>query len=197
MIEEVWDCWACSALQGSYDDSWDYRTLLMEENLLLADADPGVAARAWLAHFEQTVPHALEQDFKEICSEETAEEYYVLDIVMYLLHKARHPLFAPLPDWLPPKLALAAKRLAKLEFNDAKEENERRICGFVHDRLAPEPEWLMRLENPNAQPVAALGSVNHQLTALAQQVFKPALVDNYVPVVDEALLESLHTCKPQ
>lgn len=184
------DCFACEALQGSFGDSFDYINDTEDNNPQLASPDLPTAAMAWLTYLQQKFPYVFEEDFQgPDASMETPEEFYILDLVLELLHRAAHPLFAPLPTWMPTPLVQVARTLALCLASRAQDEKEAAIQFFIHDRLVPPDQWLicdMTME------IQALNLTSKQMSLLTQQVFKPILLGT-----DERLklLSALHTCQ--
>jgi len=186
-------CFACEALGGGYGDSFDFQTDAIAERPELGSADLRVAGNGWLEFFRETLPRVLEPTYAGPPPDEAeCDDGYVVDVVMALLQRAHHVLFAPLPAWLPAELARAAKVVARADALSAEDETSRLVRSFVHDRLAPASERLIA-EPTFAREVRALGLASKQMAVLVEQVFRPSLVS-----ADQRaeLLASLHTCAP-
>jgi hypothetical protein len=202
-------CFACDAMSGGYDDTYDWMNDCREEDAALGAADPvreynaneavedvAKAAAAWLEYLQRTRPFLFDATFEvpdedeceEYCDE--CEEYYVLDVVLDLLDRGKHPLFAPLPAWMPAELARVAKVLARGDAARQPTEDQRLVFLFVHDRLAPRAEWLIT-ENTFTSAVNALGLTSKEMAALVEQVFRPTLLSQNHHI---ELLNRLHTC---
>ena len=181
-------CLSCEALAGSFGDSYDWIEERVAANPALGEPRAG---DAWMAQLAEEMPHLFDADYRapHACEAES-EEYYVLDVVMQLLHQANHPPFAPPPAWLPLPLLRAAIVLAKAQVLAAEDESEKTIFSFVHDRLVPRNQWLIG-DTDYAREVQALGMTSAQMRVLVEQVFAPTLM----PLTwRRDVLDSLCTC---
>lgn len=177
-------CVACEVLCGGCDDSYDWREALIEEQPDLGHEDVKIAANAWLRYFQEHFGGTYE-DWEPI---EESEDLYMIDVVLDLLDRAKHPLFSPIPDWVPKELLTAAKNMARAEAL-VSTGTEKFLRSVVHDRLAPPSERL--LKPPSfASALKKLSMTSKQMQNFTLLLFGP------VPSEPDTmeLLKSLHTC---
>lgn len=176
-------CVACEALGGCYGDSFDFIQEIKEENPKLDSDNYQEAAEAWLKYCEDVYPWIFKDDYQPTFSD-VDEEPYMIDALMDLLDRAGHPPFAPVPDWIPTKLARAIQRMAKADAL----ASDSVIRKFVHDRISPKEEWL--IADTDFTHITALGMTSKQMAILVEQVFNPMFLNDRPD-----LLASLHTCQ--
>lgn len=197
MVEYHPVCFACEAFSGRFGDSFDYLEELSEDypELKIEGTNPASTAVAWLAHFQRALPHMFDADYlppEGDDIDEFTEDYYLLDLVVSLLHEAKHPLFSSPPVWMPAELLCTAKKLA---FAEAKQTGQSTCRGLVyrllHDCLAPKEEWFIK-EGEYKREMKQLAGTSKDMCLMVEQVFKPHLPDaeNH-----KDILASLHTCK--